>query len=374
MMRLAPFAVLQLLTMSSCAEAGACSAVVCEETCLPAAGAPAALNCTTGYTQGSWSIPSTTCPEGCVLTNWADKQPIAVDGDDRAACCDDASYRSYQTCDVNGDASRDYRDYLQEYGGIPAAKGWIARSASDDKTCRCSYTENSLNAFSFEQLQSGAVCLYILGVLYMFVALQIIVDEFFVPAMEVASTKLGLSDDVAGATCMAAAGSAPEFFISLIATFQQSSIGFGTIVGSAAFNALFIIGMCALFSSKAVQLTWWPLARDCFYYACSLLVLAIFFGVVADHPDADRLKDPTQTWEGQPGGPNDGVRFHGDPDTEVATVHIWEATILFVMYIGYVLVMANDQKLREKYTGAESIDSMLIQAERGIPAATEPSL
>jgi len=55
---------------------------------------------------------------------------------------------------------------------------------------------------------------------------------------------MNLSMDVAGATLMAAGGSAPELATALIGTFRQSEIGFGTIVGSAVFNILFVIGMC----------------------------------------------------------------------------------------------------------------------------------
>jgi Ca2+/Na+ antiporter len=73
--------------------------------------------------------------------------------------------------------------------------------------------------------------------------------------------RTGVSDDVGGATFMAAGGSAPELFTSLIGTFSESSVGFGTIVGSAVFNVLFVIGMCALFSKELLTLTWWPLAR-----------------------------------------------------------------------------------------------------------------
>ena len=59
-------------------------------------------------------------------------------------------------------------------------------------------------------------CSYILGVMYMFLALAIVCDEFFVPSLEVIIDKLGVSEDVAGATFMAAGGSAPELFTSLI--------------------------------------------------------------------------------------------------------------------------------------------------------------
>jgi len=79
---------------------------------------------------------------------------------------------------------------------------------------------------------------------------------------------------------MAAGGSAPELFISFIGTFiSKSEIGFGTIIGSAVFNVLFVIGMCAIFSTGELKLTWWPFMRDVCYYTFSLSLLTIFFGV-----------------------------------------------------------------------------------------------
>jgi len=70
--------------------------------------------------------------------------------------------------------------------------------------------------FTLDEIQNGAVVFYILGVIYMFVALAIVCDEFFVPALDVIIEKLGCSEDVAGATFMAAGGSAPELFTSII--------------------------------------------------------------------------------------------------------------------------------------------------------------
>ena len=132
--------------------------------------------------------------------------------------------------------------------------------------------------FSPDQLASGAVALYVLGVIYMFVALAIVCDEFFVPSLDVIIEKLGISEDVAGATFMAAGGSAPELFTSIIGVFIAfSDVGIGTIVGSAVFNILFVIGMCALFSKTVLHLTWWPLFRDCTFYSISLITLILFF-------------------------------------------------------------------------------------------------
>uniref|UniRef100_A0A3Q1EBR1 Sodium/potassium/calcium exchanger 1 n=1 Tax=Acanthochromis polyacanthus TaxID=80966 RepID=A0A3Q1EBR1_9TELE len=132
--------------------------------------------------------------------------------------------------------------------------------------------------FSVEQRRQGWVVLHILGMTYMFVALAIVCDEFFVPGLEVITNKLEISDDVAGATFMAAGGSAPELFTSLIGVFiSHSNVGIGTIVGSAVFNILFVIGMCAIFSREMLHLTWWPLFRDVTFYILDLIMLIIFF-------------------------------------------------------------------------------------------------
>ncbi|XP_030377171.1 sodium/potassium/calcium exchanger Nckx30C [Scaptodrosophila lebanonensis] len=156
--------------------------------------------------------------------------------------------------------------------------------------------------FTKEQLENGAVILHIIGVIYMFVALAIVCDEFFVPSLDVIIEKLGITDDVAGATFMAAGGSAPELFTSVIGVFVSfDDVGIGTIVGSAVFNILFVIGMCALFSKTVLSLTWWPLFRDCSFYSISLLVLIYFF------------RDNRIYW--------------------------WEALILFLIYIAYVTFM-----------------------------------
>ncbi|KAK2504593.1 hypothetical protein MC885_021561, partial [Smutsia gigantea] len=132
--------------------------------------------------------------------------------------------------------------------------------------------------FSVEKRRQGWVVLHIFGMMYVFVALAIVCDEYFVPALSVITDRLQLSDDVAGATFMAAGGSAPELFTSLIGVFiSHSNVGIGTIVGSAVFNILFVIGTCALFSREILGLTWWPLFRDVSFYIVDLIMLILFF-------------------------------------------------------------------------------------------------
>jgi len=66
-----------------------------------------------------------------------------------------------------------------------------------------------------------------------FYFLAIVTEERFVPALNVISTRLKISDDVAGATIMAAGASSPELFAAMISVFiTHSSLGIGTVVGS----------------------------------------------------------------------------------------------------------------------------------------------
>lgn len=185
---------------------------------------------------------------------------------------------------------------------------------------------NGINGTAEEECESIAadpawmIVFHFIGVLYMFLALAIVCDEFFVPALEEMSSsrRLNMSMDVAGATLMAAGGSAPELFTSLFGTFAQSEVGFGTIVGSAVFNVLFVIAMCALMSKEVLSLTWWPLFRDSFYYAIGLGVLAVFVGVNSKN-----------------------------------TIELWEAIVLFAMYLGYVLIMWQNANIYKAITGKE---------------------
>ncbi|XP_061619781.1 sodium/potassium/calcium exchanger 2-like isoform X2 [Phyllopteryx taeniolatus] len=156
------------------------------------------------------------------------------------------------------------------------ADGPVAvKSAADGNE---SHGEYPPDLFGLQERRRGAVILHMFGMIYMFIALAIVCDEFFVPALTVITEKLTISDDVAGATFMAAGGSAPELFTSIIGVFiSHSNVGIGTIVGSAVFNILFVIGMCAIFSKEILNLTWWPLFRDVSFYILDLVLLIVFF-------------------------------------------------------------------------------------------------
>mmetsp|Transcript_44653 Transcript_44653/g.105921 ORF Transcript_44653/g.105921 Transcript_44653/m.105921 type:complete len:618 (-) Transcript_44653:230-2083(-) len=155
---------------------------------------------------------------------------------------------------------------------------------------------------------------HVIGIGYMLLGLNTVCDIYFTGALDVMVEKWDIKPDVAGATFMAAGGSAPELFTSLIgATVTENDVGFSTIVGSAVFNVLFVIGCCGYIARTPIQLTWWPLFRDCTYYIICLGLLAIFAVT--------------------------GQR-----------IELHEAIILFLCYLLYCTLMYFNEKLEEKIT------------------------
>ena len=229
------------------------------------------------------------------------------------------------TTKTRDDTSGHHLRLLQETGNLQNTGTETPTTASNmtyEQSCATTGYPNAYEPIgqgwlTCDALAGGGFMLLILGMLYTFLALAIIVDEFFVPALEIMTQRLNVSDDVAGATLMAAGGSAPELFTSFLGVFiTKSDVGFGTIVGSAVFNVLFVIAMCALFSTEVLTLTPWPLARDCAYYTLSLGTLAIFFSFFRDASVDAKYQ-----------------------------IMWWEALVLLLMYVGYVVLMSYNERL-----------------------------
>ncbi|CAN0073810.1 unnamed protein product [Scytosiphon promiscuus] len=137
----------------------------------------------------------------------------------------------------------------------------------------------------------GEMVMHIAGVLYCFLGLAIVCDEFFQTSLEIISEVLGLTPDVAGATFLAAGSSAPELFTSLVDAFgHANSTGTGTIVGSAMFNILVIVALSAAVAGGtegAIHIDWRPVCRDVTFYSYSIAILALVF-----------IDEKVQWWEG----------------------------------------------------------------------------
>ncbi|KAK5852776.1 hypothetical protein PBY51_006617 [Eleginops maclovinus] len=209
--------------------------------------------------------------------------------------------------------------------GHPNLEHWGRRlmasvpdNETEQKNCSApAVHEFPSDLFTTDERRKGAVALHILAALYMFLALAITCDEYFVTSLEKICEKLDLSEDVAGATFMAAGSSAPELFASVIGVFiTHGDVGVGTIVGSAVFNILCIIGVCGIFAGQVVILTWWAVFRDSFYYILSVLALIAF------------IYDEKIVW--------------------------WESLILVLMYLGYILVMKFNSSMQRFFMGSKS--------------------
>jgi len=128
----------------------------------------------------------------------------------------------------------------------------------------------------------GGWVLYALAILYLFLGVAVTCDDFFAPSLERVCERLRLSEDVAGATFMAAGSSAPELFtstMSLVSRNATNELGVATIVGSAVFNILVIVAASVACADKPLALDPRPVKRDCAFYAAAI---ATVMGVMAD--------------------------------------------------------------------------------------------
>uniref|UniRef100_A0A182W3I1 Sodium/calcium exchanger membrane region domain-containing protein n=1 Tax=Anopheles minimus TaxID=112268 RepID=A0A182W3I1_9DIPT len=122
----------------------------------------------------------------------------------------------------------------------------------------------------------GGLIIHVLVAIFTFLGLAIVCDDYFVSSLDRICEELKLSPDVAGATFMAAGSSAPELATVIIGVFfAKDDIGISGVIGSAVFNIMFVISVCALCSGTVLQLNWWPLVRDCTFYTISILVMLI---------------------------------------------------------------------------------------------------
>lgn len=167
--------------------------------------------------------------------------------------------------------------------------------------------------FTPEQRQAGAVVIHAIVCCYLFAMLALICDDYFVPCIQEMCERFNMSEDVAGATFMAAAVSCPELFVNVVGTFiTEGDIGVGTIVGSAVFNVLAVPACCGLFA-KQVKLNWKSLSRDCGIYSLTVVVLI------------------TVLWDGR--------------------VEWYEALVLVLLYTFYILAMYYNVEIGQWLSG-----------------------
>lgn len=130
--------------------------------------------------------------------------------------------------------------------------------------------------FNDHDRERGGIVLHILAAVYIFACLAFLCDGYFVPALERFTERMRIKPEVAGASLLAIGNSSPELFTSLIGVYvSEDDIGVGTVVGSAVFNILFVIGSCILVSPKVLKVEVYPVLRDASFYILSLIPLAV---------------------------------------------------------------------------------------------------
>jgi Ca2+/Na+ antiporter len=180
------------------------------------------------------------------------------------------------------------------------------------------------------------IILYLLGILATFYVLYIVVDIFLIPTIYIIKDKIGLTDDQTGALT-SFVSSAPELSVSMIslylaiqsndqAKFQEiAAIGPASVIGSALFSILFIVGASAWFGGK--KLTWHSITRDMLYYIISVITLFFF------------IQDSTIMW--------------------------YEGVILLLMYALYTIIVANWPKIHKFFNipSTEIIAEDVVESE-----------
>merc|ERR1711957_721062 len=168
----------------------------------------------------------------------------------------------------------------------------------------------------------GMTFLYICLNIWLFLGIAIICDGHFTASLEmICSDKgLNLNNDVAGATFMAAGSSAPELATSFVGTFlSDSNVGVGTIIGSAVFNILVIIGATAVLSEEPLELDWRPVVRDNFFYLISVIILICV------------------------------IKIGGNDDIDIV-----DAIVLLIWYSCYIAYMAINETMIDKFCPHDS--------------------
>ena len=131
--------------------------------------------------------------------------------------------------------------------------------------------------FNYQQLQDGAIVLYIIGLNCVFFALGLVTYHFFLPSIDVFIEKFDISPEISGAIILPAAWALSELITSIIGVFvSMREVSIGTIVGSSVANVIFAISTCSFACTKPCSLKAWPLIRDMLFFAVSIILLGLF--------------------------------------------------------------------------------------------------
>ncbi|ETW07014.1 hypothetical protein H310_03109 [Aphanomyces invadans] len=147
--------------------------------------------------------------------------------------------------------------------------------------------------------------LSILSLLYIFLGLAIVCDDYLVPAIETLCEKLKIPEEAAGASFLAFGSAAPEILLNAVATaegkIESMESSLSAILGSAIIAFALIPALCALVAPTSLTISWGPMIRDSTVYIASVGTLVYVM--------------------------NDSL------------VDSWQSGLLILVYVGYMLMI-----------------------------------
>ena len=122
---------------------------------------------------------------------------------------------------------------------------WLSGFDLNDLDREC---ESSQFADPLQLRHAPFALVYGLGLVWAFGGIAFVAEEYFAASIEGLIIQYRIPPNIAGATLMAAGSSMPELVSALVALFFTATqeAGSATVVGSALFNQLVIIGGCIL--------------------------------------------------------------------------------------------------------------------------------
>ncbi|KCV68732.1 hypothetical protein H696_05018 [Fonticula alba] len=119
-----------------------------------------------------------------------------------------------------------------------------------------------------------SIIIQVLWLLYLFVALGVAAESFFCQSLNVISSDLKLSENVAGVTLLAFGNGAPDIFSTLVAALRGSfELAFGEVLGAGVFITTVVVGGITLVSEFRV--TRRPFLRDVGMYFIALIIVMV---------------------------------------------------------------------------------------------------
>ncbi|GAB5359085.1 hypothetical protein AAMO2058_000514000 [Amorphochlora amoebiformis] len=175
-------------------------------------------------------------------------------------------------------------------------------------------------------LHGGKITLEILGLAYLFSCMAVACDSYLMPATELLSEWLRMSDDLAGVSLLAMASAAPEIVISCIGILNHEfRVSMACVMGSGIIGFGLIPAVCILGIQRPMSLNALPVFRDLFFYAIILITMII-------------------------------ICTNG-------SVSVWESGAILILYAGYILTVLNTPDRTQLDTPGSAPSTKVVEEE-----------